>query len=531
MNQTEIKKKQLMLFLKIFGLVTMIILTNLIGNLGTIYFIVPLELFWLLSTAFIDHVPEYMEKMIRYRMAKEQYKNADKVFQTVLFYCFVIGLLIGLILFCLSEIIASKIFMMREVALVMKLLAPAFLFSALGAALQGYFQGMGTAMPSVIYHVVKQLFSLTFSLLFGYILLQYGKNVSALLLNEHYSYMYGAAGVALGITTASLVADFFLLIIYAGAGRRIRKQEGLRLTEDGIEVGRQFVSFILPASGYQVVLHLPLFISLLFFVRKPGNDVSFLGAYYVGYLVICSIIIVCALFMITSKESVLINLVKREEIKIARNYLSAGLQALFIFTCFFATLVVVLSDSLLHVLFQDSIFTNEIVKCMLPGAGIIILFPISRYLANILIGIGKRKTAMLSMLVSFILYIVVFGIVSQTVHNDILVITIGLVVFCLSECFINAFFLFRIFHYNPDWFRVFVIPIAASFLTGACLFLLKKGLVALAGELLAFIICVLLGSMSYIILLFVSKCVREKDLNLIPCANVIRKVGMLLHLL
>lgn len=533
MNQTEIKKKQLMLFIRIFGLITMILLINLIGNLGMVYFAAAMELNLLLSTVFIDHVPEYMEKMIRYRMGKEQYKNADKVSKTVMIYCLVAGLIISLLLFLISDMVASNIFMMKEAAIVLKILAPAFLFSAVGAALQGYFQGMGTAMPSIIYHVVKQVFSLTFSLLFGYILLQYGKNVSVLLNNDHYAYMYGAAGVALGVTAAALLADLFLFIIYIGAGSRVRnqKQDGMRLTEDGLEVGKQFIRSMLPASGYDAILRLPIMMGLLFFVRKLGNDEGLFGAFYVQYLVIFGILIYGALLLIANKESVLIHLVRREEIKNARNYLNGGIQSLLIFTCFFASITFVLSTSLLKVLFSDQTYTDQIAKCMELGVAFVIFFPISQYLANIFIGIGRKKTAFLNILVSSVFNVVVVMICTKLIKNDILAIVIGLVVFCLIDCLLNVFFLFRVFHYSPDWFRVIVLPVLASLITGGCIFLLRKGLVALAGDFLSMIICFLVGSFCYIILLFVSKSIREKDFSLIPCGEIIRKIGILLHLL
>ncbi|HKM34394.1 MAG TPA: polysaccharide biosynthesis C-terminal domain-containing protein [Lachnospiraceae bacterium] len=533
MNQTEIKKKQLLLFIRIFGLVTILLLINLIGNLGMVYFAASLELYLLLCTVFIDHVPEYMEKMVRCRMGKEQYRNADKVSKTVMIYCLVAGLLISLLLFLISDLVASNVFLMKEAAIVLKMLAPAFFFSALGAALQGYFQGMGSAMPSIIYHVVKQLFSLTFSLLFGYILLQYGKNVSALLQNDHYTKMYGAAGVALGVTVAAVLADLFLFIIYIGAGRRARnkKQDGMRLTEDGLEVGKQFIRSMLPASAYNAILRFPILIGLLFYVRKLGNDESLYGAFYVQYLVMCGILIYGALLLIMNKESVLIHLVKREEIKNAKNYLTSGIQALLIFTCFFASMTFVLSSSLLKVLFSDQTFTDQITKSMQLGAVIIILFPISQYIAGILIGIGKKRTAFTNVLISLMLSVVAVMSCAPIIKNDILAIVIGFVVFSLIDCLLNAFFLFRILHYSPDWLRGIVLPVLASLITGACVFLLRNSLVALTGDFLAMMIGLLIGSFCYMILLFVSKCIREKDLSLIPCGEAIRKIGRILHLI
>ncbi len=61
MNRMEIKKKQLMILSGMLLYVTVILLTNMIGDLGMAYFAAAAEfymLFWLLLTA---GIPDYVE--------------------------------------------------------------------------------------------------------------------------------------------------------------------------------------------------------------------------------------------------------------------------------------------------------------------------------------------------------------------------------------------------------------------------------------------------------------------------------------
>lgn len=533
MNQTEIRKKQLMQIIKIFGIITMILLTNLIGNLGMVYFAIAVELYFLVHTLLIDHIPEYMEKMVRNRLGKEQFKNAIKVYKSVMLYCVVLGLVISMLLFVLSDIFASKVFLVKELAIVLKLLAPTFFFSAVGAALQGYFQGIGTAMPTIIYHVIRQLLNITFTFLFGYILLQYGKNVSALLHNDNFSMMYGATGVALGVTASAILSVIFLFIVYIGAGRRIsnKKQDGMRLTEDTVEIYKQLMKAMLPASGLEFILRLPVFLGILYYVRKAGNDIGLLGAFYVQYLLICGVLIYGALLLITNKKSILIHLVKKEELKNAKNYLSCGIQSLLIFTCFFTILVSVLASSILRIFFVGEIDPYQITECLQRGSLIIVFFSLGIYFADILIGIGKRRTVIMNGLASLVCSGVVMFVCAKIINKDLFMMVMGLLMFTLLYCLLNGFFLFRILHYKPDWLRSIIFPIIAALITGFCLFLLRKGLMALAEDFVIVIICSIVGIFCNITLLFVSKCIRERDFELIPGGKIVRKIGLLLHLI
>ncbi len=533
MKQAKIKKNQFMLLIEIFGLVTMILFFNLIGNLGMFYFAAALEVYLLFDTLFLKYVPEYMEKMVRSRMGKEQYQNADKVIKTIMPICLLIGFVISVLLFSLSDVLACELFGIKEMGLVLILLSPAFFFSAIGAGMQGYFQGLGTAMPSIVFHTLKRLFGLTFSMVFGYILLQYGKNVAALLRNEHFESMYATAGVALGMTLAVILADLFLGIVYLGAGRRAKskKKEGMRLTEDSPEICKQFLLHMIPDSGYHFLLRLPIFISILFCIGKSEHLESQYGAFYVQYLVVLGILIYSSKLFITNKSNILTIQVKKEETKNAKNHFACGLQALLLYTCFFVSMTIALYPSLSKVLFKDQTFSVQMMQYIMFGGIIAVLVPISQYFAYILIETGKRRTAIINNGISLIFYFLFLVISSGFINNRLLIVVMGFGVLSLVSCLLNGFFLFRLLHYHPDWFRSIILSAGIPILIGIITFFLRKWLVNPIGDLFTMLACFMVGSIGFIILLYFFRCIREKDFDLMPCGAILKKIGNVFHML
>ncbi|MGN1147319.1 MAG: oligosaccharide flippase family protein [Lachnospiraceae bacterium] len=532
MNRMEIRKKQLIIITKILGFVTMIILANLIGNLGIAYFAAAAESYILLQLLFSSAVPDCAEKLIRSRMAKGQYKNADKVLVASVGYGIVAGILGSLLLFFLSGPVC-RILHVPEAALTLKLLAPAFFMNTISAVLQGYFQGIGTAMPTVISGIMKQVFSLSFAALFGYMMQSYGEKAAALLHNSKYSAMYGAAGAALGILLAAFLTMCFLLLVYAGAGRKARAKtkEGMRLTEDGIEVLRLLLLSMLPVAGARALGRASVLVGLSVYQGVQADELTGLtayGAFYGKYLMLTGIVAALAILLCTGVENTVVLAMKKEEYKNAKNHLIGGIQSIFMFTGFFAMLNFVLAPCLIKLFFgSDDIAAS----CMRHGFLLMIFVPMGLYFAHILEGIGRKKTMLLDLLGSFGVFVIALMIGMKGTEGNILSLVYAQLCFAIVFCLSNGFFILRITRCNPEWLHVFVFPALASVVTGLCLLLLSKALISLTGEIFAVLICTAIGGICYLILIFVFRCITERDLYVIPGGKFLYKVGTFLHLL
>lgn len=105
----------------------------------------------------------------------------------------------------------------------MKVLAPGlFIVSVLGV-LRGYFQGLGTMVPTAVSQVIEQIVNAVISLAGASILFGIGIKAAEKQNNDLMGPAYGAAGGTLGTIAGALSALFFLLFaffVYRGVIRR-----------------------------------------------------------------------------------------------------------------------------------------------------------------------------------------------------------------------------------------------------------------------------------------------------------------------
>ena len=539
MKLIEIRKKQFMIGAEMLGLVVLMLLVRVIGDWGMAYLAAALEAYALLHILFTACIPDGMGRLLRARMNKGQYKNAAKVRKAALCYCLIAGLLGGFLLLLLADVLMGGLLKLPEAAFALRLLAPLFLIEAVCAVLQGYFQGIGTAMPTVIAGILKQIFALSFSILFAHVLYSHGEKVSALLHTEKFTYMYGAGGTALGMTLAGVLPLCFLFFIYMGAGRRAakRSQEGMRLTEDGLEVLRLLLLTVMPEVCIRFLLRAGTLTGMAVFFRGTAGtenlqaELNAYGGFYVKYLLPVGILSGIALLLCVGNQSNLVYSVKKEEYKNAKNLLTGGIQTIFLINGFFAVVNMVLNPGILNCIFGNGDGTVYGAGCMQRGFLAILFLPMSIYFMNLLSGLGKKKIVLLNALGSFALFVIVALIGRKVTGGNVYALTFAFLAFAAANCILNGIFVMRTLQYNPEWLHLFAMPLLAAVVTGLCLFLLNRALVSLLGDAAAVILGLVIGCGCYVILLFTFRCIREKELYMLPGGDILRRIGEILHIL
>lgn len=539
MKQMEIRKKQFMIGAEIFKLAVLILLVRVIGDWGMAYLAAALEVYALLQILFTACIPEGMGKLLRARINKGQYKNAGKVCKATFGYCLIAGLLGSFLLLVFADSLMSGFLNLPEAAFALRLLAPLFLLEAVCAVLQGYFQGIGTAMPTVIAGFIKQVFALSFALLFTNMFYRHGEKVSALLHTEKFTYMYGAGGTALGMTLAGVLTLGFLGLIYMGAGRRAarRNKEGMRLTEDGFEVLRLLLLTVISEVCIRFLLNAGTLTGMVIFFRDVSDaemlraGMEAYGGFYIKYLLPVGILTGIALLLCVGNQSNLIYSVKKEEYKNAKNLLTGGIQTIFLLSGFFSVINMVLNPGLLYCIFGEGEGSIYGAGCMQRGFLAILFLPMSIYFMNLLCGLGKKKIALLNMLGSFALFLVAALIGRRVTEGSVYPLAVAFLIFAAASCILNGFFVMRALQYNPEWLHLFAMPALAAVVTGLCLFLLNRALVSLLGEAMAVLLGLIIGCGCYVILLFTFRCIRSKELYMLPGGGILRRIGETLHIL
>ena len=124
-----------------------------------------------------------------------------------------VGSVVACIVFFFSDFIAKTIMSMELSAYALRVLAPGLLIVAVMGVLRGFFQGMGTMMPTAISQILEQIVNAVVSIIGASYLLEMGKKVAEKASNDSVAYAYGAAGGTLGTVCGALFGLLFLLFV------------------------------------------------------------------------------------------------------------------------------------------------------------------------------------------------------------------------------------------------------------------------------------------------------------------------------
>jgi len=195
---------------KVLGAIYRIPLTSIITPEGMGLYQMVFPVYSLLLTLSSSGLPSSIAKLISERIAKHEYRQADRILKVSFCLLFAFSLLCSLVLVFGAKLFAS--FQGNSEATLCYLgLAPAILFVGLISGFRGYFQGLQKMSPSAISGFVEQLFKLGFGLFLAASLMR--KGIS-----------YAVFGAMLGISISEAVSALYLFINFLVFKARHREE-------------------------------------------------------------------------------------------------------------------------------------------------------------------------------------------------------------------------------------------------------------------------------------------------------------------
>lgn len=199
---------------RIIGLLYRIPMTNIIGDTGNSYYSAAFEVYNVLLLISAYSLPLAVSKLVSARVSKGEKKNAYRIVKGALVLALVTGVTASLVLYFGAEFFANLL--QTPLSLIaLKVLAPTIAVVAVLGVLRGFFQGLGTMMPSAVSQIVEQILNAVVSVAAAYLLFGYGARIGAVLGNEEkYGSAYGAAGGTLGTNLGAVAALLFIGLLF-----------------------------------------------------------------------------------------------------------------------------------------------------------------------------------------------------------------------------------------------------------------------------------------------------------------------------
>ena len=223
------------LIVKIIGAFFKIPMTNLINDDGMGLFNGGYQIYTFMFIVATAGFPVAISKMVSESLAREDERDAKRVFQTAFSLLFVTGIVGSLILFTFAGPFARAVGM-PDAELGIKAISPAIFFVSMASALRGYFQGRQNMYPTAFSEVIESTGKLVIGLLAAGFFMNMAVNpdmsdlvdfAGRVISSAHLRTVYASAGAIMGVTAGTFMSATLLICIYiftaAAAKRRAEK--------------------------------------------------------------------------------------------------------------------------------------------------------------------------------------------------------------------------------------------------------------------------------------------------------------------
>ena len=525
---------------RIIGLVYRIPLTDIIGDVGNNYYGSAYDIYSILLIISSYSLPLAVSKLVSSRVAKGQRKNAYRILKGSLAFALFTGTLATLLVLFGASYITGTIFKTPLSIFALRVLAPNLIIVAILGVLRGFFQGLGTMMPSAVSQIIEQIVNAVVSVVAAYFLFSYGAKIGAVLGNEEkYAAAYGAAGGTLGTllgACAALLFIFFLYVVYMHVFKRSMRRDRTKKVESYRTIFKVLLLTIVPVllstTIYNIssVIDQGIFKNCALYIGSSEDDIDLWWGVFVGkYKVLINVPISIASALAASSVPALAASFANKEQDMVRTQIGSAMHFSMIIAFPCTVGMALLASPILQLLFHDS---SELAANMLMlGAISIVLTSLSTLSNGILQGINRMKAPVINAVIALIAHVAVLLALLFGSSLYIYAVVIANICFSLFMCILNQHCVKKYSGYRVDIIKVFLKPAVASLIMGVFVWLSYKGVHFLFGNAISTVVAILVGATVYFIVLLMLKGITEKELKRFPKGTSLIRIAKKMHLL
>lgn len=522
---------------RLIGLIYRVPMQRTIGDAGMGYYSAAFQIYSLMLIISSYSLPVAVSKLIAGYTARDEYKNAKRIYNcSMLFACFTGGITCLIVFFC-ADFLAGLIKLPKS-AIALRILAPTLLVVAIMGVMRGFFQGNGSMVPTAASQLVEQIINAIVSVVAAKFLFDYGLGVSGLLRDDDYAAAYGAAGGTLGTSAGALAGLICLIIVYLISKRdfnyRVRHDEN----RHSDTFGRMLFALILTVlpvllstTVYNLsdILDQGIFNYVMDTKGLSEVKAEHWGIFSTKYKVLTNVPVALASAVCSSMMPSLTGCIRREEYKIARRKVSLAMRFTMILSIPCAVGLAVLGKPIISTLFQGEV---DIPATMLKIGSIAVVFYSMSTLSNgVLQGIDKLNIPVRNAAIALVLHVGILYFMLDVFNMGLYGVVISCVLFALIMCILNWLAIRKYLNYQQEIVRTFVIPTVSSIFMGLVAwlsnFLISKAL----SSLISLAISIALSVCVYFVLLIKLKGVKEKEIRSFPGGNLMAAIARFFRLL
>ena len=523
---------------RFIGLIYRVPMQRTIGDAGMGYYSAAFQIYSLMLIISSYSLPVAVSKLVAGYIAKDEYKNAKRIYRCSLLFATITGGTTCLIVFFGADFLAGTLMNLPKSAIALRVLAPTLLVVAVMGVMRGFFQGNGSMVPTATSQLIEQIINAIVSVSAAIMLFKYGTGVAGLLRDEEYASAYGAAGGTLGTSAGALAGLICLLIIYLFSKREFNYKVRHDESRYGDAFGKMFIALIvtvlpvlLSTTVYNIsdILDQGIFNHIMDAKGLESIKAEHWGMYSTKYKVLTNVPVALASAVCSSMMPSLTGCIKREEYKLARRKVSLAMRFTMILSIPCAVGLSVLGKPIISALFEGEV---DIPATMLKIGSIAVVFYSMSTLSNgVLQGIDKLNIPVRNAAIALVLHLGILYVSLDVLNLGLYGVVLACVMFAFIMCVLNWLAIKKYLNYKQELVRTFAIPLVASIIMGVIAWLANFLLAKAMAPLIALGIAILIAVVIYFIVLIKMGGVKEKEIRSFPGGNVMAGIARVLHLL
>jgi len=522
---------------RIIGMARRFPMEHIIGDKGNGFYGVAYEVYAMMLLISCYSLPLAVSKVVSSKISKRQYKSAERAFWCAMIFAVVAGGFTFFVCEVFGDFLAADVMNEPMSAMALKVLGPALLIVSVMGVLRGYFQGLGTMVPTAVSQILEQVFVLIGSIAGAYFLFGYGEKVGVLFHNEDFAPAYGAAGASIGPVIGSAVGLIFLLFVFSVYRKGTKAQRIRSASQNADSYGQIFrlilltiLPVLLSTTVYNIsnVLDIKIYNSVM--VQKGLADIKAynVGVYSGKYRVLVNVPIALANAMCSSIVPVLTGLMMREEYAQVKDKISQAMRFTMIVAIPSAVGLTVLARPIISTLYRGEV--DMAVNMLHIGSISVVFYTMSTLTNGVLQGINRMKIPVRNAFTALIIHIV-FLYAALELGVGINALVYANILFAVIVCVLNGLSIRKYLRYRQECVKTFVIPAIASAVMGIAIGAVSMLLSKFVGNVMTMLLGIVIGVIVYFVSMILLKGINEYDLKKMPGGKIILTIAKRFRLL
>lgn len=514
------------LIVRFIGFLYRLPLTALIGDRGNAIYSAGYYIYTFLLILSSAGLPAAISRLVSTRIAKGEYRNAQKIFRVSMIFAGAAGAIGMLVLFFFAEPIAKMVDSPNSVYC-LQTLAPTLLIVGVMSVYRGYLQGMNIMTPTAVSQIFEQVFNAVFSVYLAWVLVKQ-------------SIPLGAAGGTAGTGIGALAGLIVVMIFYNRMKPEIR--HNMRIEEKGIyqettgEAFKKLVVTAFPIIAGTAVFSMTNLIDMKMVMSGLMSSGAFTeaeaevlyGQLSGKYVTLTTFPVSISSAMATAAIPNIAMAVTVGNKKEVKRKINTALKLAMIISIPAAVGIGVLGDQILSMLFPSYPEGGVLLKV---GAISIAFLSFCQIVTGVLQGIGKIQVPVIGALLGAVVKIALNWILIRIPSINVVGAVISTDVCYLVASIFNVIMLMRYTKTRVNFSGVLIKPTIGSIIMGIGCVIGYKVISLVFGNTISTLLTIIVAVIIYLLVMIFIRGITEEDLLSIPkgriLVRVFKKIGLL----